>query len=62
MVDLPSPCENGWYDDGKVQWTDEMYHEDIMSLLMNDNDDDYGEDEFEDLEDVSDTDDESDDE
>ena len=33
MVDLPSPCENGWYDDGKVQWTDEMYHEDITSLF-----------------------------
>ena len=62
MVDLPSPCGNGWCDDGKIQWTDQIYPEDIMSLLMNDSDDDYNEDEFEDLEDVSETDDESDDE
>ena len=46
MVDLPSPCENGWYDDGKIQCTDEMYPEDITSLLINYNDDDYDEDEF----------------
>jgi len=35
LVDLPLPSQNGWLDDGTIQWITEACPDDVSSLLLN---------------------------
>ena len=47
MVDLPSPAQHGWTEEGDFFWTDEMFPETINDYVIT-NEDDEDEDDFED--------------
>ena len=47
MVDLPSPAQHGWTEEGDIFWTDEMFPETINDYVITNNDDE-DEDDFED--------------
>ena len=40
IVDLPLPSHHGWYADSSIQWTEEIFPQDITTLLLRDESDD----------------------
>ena len=41
LVNLPSPLQHGWSEDGAIQWTEESFPDDVRRLLVNSEDNDY---------------------
>ena len=40
LIDLPSPLQHGWREDGGIQWTEKSFPDDVRSLLVNSEDND----------------------
>ena len=38
LVNIPSPLQQGWSEDPRIQWTEESFPDDVKSLLANSDD------------------------